>query len=74
MEQAYEPIITRTTEQLLVTVRLAHKGGVHRSFSFKLRLSEIRDGDVAALIEALHQETAHRVKARWPEVSDTPLF
>ena len=74
MKRATDPIITRTTSHLSVSVTIRHEGGSHQTFTFRLALEDIRDRDVAELLQALHDETARRLKARWPSQDDTPLF
>lgn len=74
MERAYEPIITRTTEALTITIRLETRAKVHRGLTFRLKLADIRPDDLTAMIEALGDEVGRRVRERWPEVADTPLF
>lgn len=74
MERAYDPIITRTSEALTITVRLETRARAHRSMTLRLKLADIRQDDLTAIIEAVGDEVGRRVKARWPELADTPLF
>lgn len=74
METATDPIITRTVTALTVTVSLSHSRGVHRSMTFRLPLDQIRDADMQAMIEALADETARRLRERWAPPDDMPLW
>lgn len=74
METAHDPVITRTTTALTVTVSLKNRGGVHRSMTFRMPLDRIRDADMEAMIQALGDETARRLRERWAPPDDMPLW
>lgn len=74
MDTARDPIITRTVTSLTVTITLRHDRGVHRALTFRLPLDQIRDQDMEAMMEALGDETARRLRERWAPPDDMPLW
>ena len=74
MQKVNSMRLVPTTERLRVTVEVAIGGGPIRSITYNVMLADLLEADVINMVEALNMEIVKRMKERWPDRPDTPLF